>query len=176
MPVSFLDDFGNPSSVIRSSRLGGIRINPSVTVLHGVSVNAVSADIRTAVDPELYFDVVLPWPNGTQETIADLVQEVAQDIDASLPEPMDGTEGGLRQLVEWALPPSPPDGWTFELEPRNLSLDDGQQAGLRLAIAAPTPGAVAFAIQARSDGDTVFSDLVALDVPPDGGPAEFGYL
>jgi hypothetical protein len=182
VPLFVRDSFGNRTNPnpIFAARLGGINVGPNVTVL-GNGGSIATAEVTTAVDPELELRVLLPWQSGDDATASDVknhgtVQDLIRDIAIDIAESTDGVEpefasDSMREDIGWALPSEPLPGWSVELSTPTMYLGDGETAAIAIRFTTPTPGAAAFAIQARGiapDGEieTVASEIYALAVEP----------
>lgn len=180
VPMFARDSVGtrtNPDPIF-AARLGGINVKPDIKV-RDIGGSVISAELTTAIDPEFDLSVLLPWQSGDNRTVSGdngTVQDVIRDIAGDLAESTDvDYESAIAWLFEevgWALPSDPLSGWSVQLSDRTMALADGQTAAISILFITPTPGAVAFAIQARGDvpdydAATVASEIFALEVGPD---------
>ncbi|MGH3726801.1 MAG: hypothetical protein ACRDUS_22050 [Mycobacterium sp.] len=175
-PVFVRDSLGTDThpNPIFATRLGGIDIEPKIGY-HGIDVSVIKGEISTAVDPELRFEVLLPWANGDGGTVRDVLGDIANDlVDWNDGLSYDDVYSSLLKDAQWALPGEPLEGWSVGVSETGLSLAEGQAAPLGVLFRTPTTGAVAFAVQAaglvqdphtgEETYERIVSDIFVLDV------------
>lgn len=164
----------NPNPIF-ATRLGGINVGPTINVL-GNGGSLGSAQVTAAVDPDLDLHVLLPWQSDHDETVQDVIRDIASDLASEKAEfyeyeEYESATAWLLEDVAWALPTEPLPGWSIQISHRTMSLAEGQTSAISIVFITPTPGAAAFAIRARGavpDGEIeeVASEIFALEVEP----------
>jgi|GEM_PF-5775340 len=167
----FEDAERNNSEELHVSRLGSVR---SLGV--GVSEAELKADfdLTLAVDPHVELSLLTPWDSG-EANLLPFLRELADDVCAT-DENTDESFASLHEFLAEFLPDAPPPGWSFEIEPDEFDLGEGESDSFSIRVEAPSPGAAAFAVQmtAEIDGELAMaaSDLLVVRMPEDGRTVE----
>jgi hypothetical protein len=175
MPIFMRDSLGNASQPVDASRLGKLIIGPNITVL-GTGGGIAQGELTVAVDPDVSLSLLLPWKSEKDLQLGPLVDEIAEDLSTILDEPQDATREGIGDLIRWAMPDYPPDGWEIDLTTRSLSLWTGETASFGIHLTTPTPGIAAFAVQAdaptgyEESRNSVVSELMVIEADDSGTP------
>jgi hypothetical protein len=175
MPIFMRDSLGNESQAVDASRLGKLIIGPNVTIL-GTGGGVGQGELTVSVDPEISLSLLLPWKSEKDFRLEPLIDEIAEDLNSILDGPQDATREGMRELISWAMPDYPPDGWEIDLTTRSFSLWAGETVSFGIHLITPTPGIAAFAVQAEAQTgdeesrDSVVSELMVVEADDTGTP------
>jgi hypothetical protein len=153
----FRDSLGNTSGLLRVIAFASVDVGLPLGAIAGAMTGApidsgdLGTTIVTAVDPTLRLDVLTPWGEGPLN-LRDHLREVAADW-ADDPADTDHLHQELAGMLEEYLPERPPEGWDMEFAEQNITMAEGEARRVPLRIRTPTPGAIAFAVQAANTDD-----------------------
>lgn len=172
----FQDDANNGSTELRVTNrvevesVELLRLTPDPT---GWQLSGPVFHLRTPVDdPGVFVSLLTPWtaqPDPYGLTFGEYLHVIAEE-EASGADSHD-VEGSLVNYLADYLPNAEPSAWGLRIEPKELTLQPGDRADIRVVLHADTRARTLFAVAVTPDGnreETSVSDLLVLEVTAPG--------